>query len=150
MNEQITLEEQLEIWHQDNEYEKIIEELEKIPDSERSHKLTGLLARAYENAANGTERPEYHLHAIELLESAVEEDDANWNFRMGFALYWLDREEEAVPYFARIFTLISSDPETQAFWADARELLDYCRAQAARKRQLRDNQPYLSMSQRIW
>ena len=54
----MTLEEQLEFWHQNDEYEKIIEELEKIPDTERSHKLTGLLARAYENAAGGTEHPE--------------------------------------------------------------------------------------------
>ena len=60
----MTLEEQLELWHQNNEYEKIIAELEKIPDSERSHHLTGVLARAYENAADGTARPEYHLHAI--------------------------------------------------------------------------------------
>lgn len=146
----MTLEEQLEFWHQNDEYEKIIEELEKIPDTERSHKLTGLLARAYENAAGGTEHPEYHLHAIELLKSAVEEEDPNWNFRMGFALYWLDREEEAVPYFERIFTLIDSDPETQAFWVDARELLDYCRQQAARKRQAQNHEPYLSISQRIW
>ena len=36
----MTLEEQLEFWHQNDEYEKIIEELEKIPDTERSHKLT--------------------------------------------------------------------------------------------------------------
>ena len=68
----MTLEEQLEIWHQNNEYQKIIDELERIPNAERGHELTGLLARAYENAAGGTEHPEYHLHAIELLESAVE------------------------------------------------------------------------------
>ncbi len=146
----MTLLEQLEEWHQNDEYQKIIEELEKIPASERSNELTGLLARAYENAACGAEHPEYHLHAIELLQSAVEEDDANWNFRMGFALYWLDREEEAIPYFERIFTLIDSDPETQAFWADARELLDYCRTQAARKRQSKADEPYLTMSRRIW
>lgn len=146
----MTLEEKLEFWHQNNEYEKIIQELEEIPDSERSSFLTGLLARAYENAAGGSEHPEYHLHAIELLKSAPEEEDPNWNFRMGFALYWLDREEEAIPYFEKIFTLISSDPETQAFWADAGELLGYCRTQAARKRSLMANTPYLSLSERIW
>ena len=146
----MTLLEQLEEWHQNDEYQKIIEELEKIPDSERSNELTGLLARAYENAACGAEHPEYHLHAIELLQSAVEEEDPNWNFRMGFALYWLDREEEAVPYFEKIFTLIPTDPETQAFWADAGELLDYCRAQAAKKRSREDNAPYLALSERIW
>ena len=146
----MTLEEQLEIWHQNNEYQKIIDELERIPDAERGHELTGLLARAYENAAGGTEHPEYHLHAIELLESAVEEEDPNWNFRMGFALYWLDREEEAIPYFEKIFLLISSDPETQKLWEDARQLLDYCRMQAARKRSRQKNLPYLSMSKRVW
>lgn len=146
----MTLEEKLEFWHQNQEYEHIIKELEKIPSSERSHELTGLLARAYENAANGAEHPEYHLHAIELLQSAMEEEDANWNFRMGFALYWLDREEEAVPFFEKIFSLISSDPETQEFWADAADLLDYCRTQAAKKRSLKQNVPYLSLSERIW
>ena len=68
----------------------------------------------------------------------------------GADLVWLDREEEAVPYFERIFTLISTDPETQAFWSDARELLDYCRMQAARKRQQKADEPYLSISRRIW
>ena len=32
----MTLEEKLEIWHQNNEYQKIIDELEKIPASRRS------------------------------------------------------------------------------------------------------------------
>ena len=146
----MTLLEQLEDWHQNNEYQKIIETLENLSEEELNPELTGLLARAYENAAFGKEHPEYHLHAIELLKKAAMEEDPNWNFRMGFALYWLDREEEAIPYFARIFTLIGSDPETQAFWADAGELLDYCRAHAARQRQMQANEPYLNLSERIW
>lgn len=118
--------EQLQAWHDAGDYEKIIEALEAIPAEERGYQLTGLLARAYQNAANGDERPAYHERSLELLQSAVDETDPDWNFRVGFALYWLDQYDKAIPYFERIFTLIADDAETRAFWSDAAEMLEQC------------------------
>ncbi len=119
--------EQLQAWHDAGEYERIIETLEAMPAEDRGYRLTGLLARAYQNAANGDERPAYHERSLELLQSEVDETDPDWNFRVGFALYWLDQYDKAIPYFERIFTLIADDAETQAFWADAAEMLEQCR-----------------------
>ncbi len=119
--------EQLDVWHDQNEYEKIIETLEAIPAEDRGYQFTGLLARAYSNAANGKARPEYQQRALELLQSEVDESDPNWQFRMGFALYWLNREAEAIPHLARIFALIPQEPDSLMYWDDARQLLEECR-----------------------
>ena len=119
--------EQLDVWHAQNEYEKIIETLEAIPAEDRGYQLTGLLARAYSNAANGAAHPEYQQRALELLQTEVDEGDPNWQFRMGFALYWLNREAEAIPHLARIFALIPQEPDSLMYWDDARQLLEECR-----------------------
>ncbi|MBS4784785.1 MAG: hypothetical protein KH009_01600 [Clostridiales bacterium] len=123
----------LEQWHQEDAFEKIIQAIEEIPREQWGTGLTGLLARAYSNAARGGERPEYHEKAMELLNSAPEEGEPDWNFRMGFALYWLDREREAASYFRRVLELIPEDPESQAHWADCRELLAVCEEEAEKR-----------------
>lgn len=52
---------------------------------------------------------------------------------MGFALYWLDREREAASYFRRVLELIPEDPDSQAHWADCRELLAVCEEEAEKR-----------------
>ena len=48
----MTLEEQLEFWHQNDEYEKIIEELEKIPDTAVSYTHLDVYKRQVRNHCN--------------------------------------------------------------------------------------------------
>ncbi len=63
------------------------------------------LARAYNNLADPSE-PEGKklLHrALELMQSHEEElgDTYSWNFRMGYAYYYLDQEGRALRYFEK-------------------------------------------------
>ena len=48
----MTLLEQCQYWHENEEYQKIIAELEALPAEERSPELDSELARAYNNAAS--------------------------------------------------------------------------------------------------
>lgn len=45
--------EQCRIWHDQDEFEKIIDALERIPEQERTPELDSELARAYNNLADG-------------------------------------------------------------------------------------------------
>ena len=74
------------------DYRGIIRLLEAEPDGVRHPALTHELARAYNNAAE-MHGPEL-LRAIRLLESVREryEDTHKWQFRMGYALFYLERE----------------------------------------------------------
>lgn len=131
----MTLEEKLQYWHNKEAYQQIIDTLEAIPDEERGYRLTGLLARAYNNLAEIGDAPLFDK-AIALLEATAEEgrEDPNWHFRMGYALYCYEgRDAEAVPYFQRVFELIDDSPETQAFWSDAKYFLEEAQRYAARE-----------------
>ena len=110
---------QLETWHQEDEFQKIIDAVEALPKDEQDYSVIGLMARAYENKADYGETEPLE-HAIELLQSTAKEgvQDPNWHFRMGYALYYLDREAEAIPYFQTVLNLISDDPDIRGYLAD--------------------------------
>lgn len=108
---------QLEQRHQQEHFQQIIDAIEAIPEDQRGYEPTAPLARAYGNIGEVGETAPYEK-SIALLRSTEAEgaDDPNWHFRMGYALYWLDREEEeAIPSFRKVLTLIPDDSETQAF-----------------------------------
>ena len=105
---------QINKWHEKDEYQKIIDAIEALPQEEWGYELTCLLALAYNNVS--PEPCEWQLEkAVSLLESVREDgkDDARWHFRLGYALYYLDREAEALPCFRRAAEL--GDPDTQYF-----------------------------------
>ena len=62
----MTLLEQCQVWHENEEYQKIIAEIEALPAEERSPELDSELARAYNNAADASDRA-YFEKAIGLL-----------------------------------------------------------------------------------
>ena len=79
-----TLLEALEKWHEDDQFQDIIDAIEALPKEQQTPELISQLARAYNNLAEPGDR---HLFkkAVELLK-AVEEEYAgehNWNYRMG-------------------------------------------------------------------
>ncbi len=125
---------QLDTWHQEDEFQKIIDAVEALPPQEQDYELIGLLARAYENKAEYGQKEPLE-HAIKLLLSTAREGlrDPDWHFRMGYALYYLDREAEAIPHFQAVLNLIPDDPIAQEFWSDAREYLDKCIKEAKDK-----------------
>ena len=92
---------------------KIIDALEAIPAEERTPEMDMELARAYNNLADPSE-PEGKklLHqALELMQSHEEElgDTYSWNFRMGYAYYYLDQEGRALRYFEKALELHPGD-----------------------------------------
>lgn len=75
--------EQLVQWYEKAEYENIVDAILNLPESERSDQLLGKLAVAYNNL-------EAYDQAIVVLEQlrARQEETYQWQYRMGYALYF--------------------------------------------------------------
>lgn len=101
---------QIDEWHKAEKHQEIIDALEQIPEAERDFETTGFLARAYNNI-------EEYAKAAELLESVREEgaEDERWNFRMGYAQYFLNNYREALDYFSKARELNPEDEDTLSF-----------------------------------
>lgn len=134
------LKQQIDNWTETDEHHKIIETLENLSPAERDFESTGLLGRAYINIG------EYEK-AIDLLNSIREEgeEDAKWNFRMGYALYYLDRCKEALQHFKKADEL---DPEDE----DTLDFIRHCNIEMPFKKRVEDfwqwftaNEPQLSL-----
>lgn len=123
--------EQCQIWHENDEHTKIIGALEEIPEEERTAAIDMELARAYNNLADPAD-PEGRKalwYALGLLRGHREEleDDYSWNFRMGYAYYYLDQEGPAMRYLKRALELHPGDDPRYNTEAEIRELIDDCR-----------------------
>lgn len=108
--------EQCQIWHEHEEYQKIIDTLEAIPAGERTPEMDMELARAYNNQADPEDK-ELFRKAISLLmpHEAYFQGDHRWNFRIAYAYYYLDQEGPALRYFEQALEDHSGDEETQSF-----------------------------------
>ncbi len=129
---------QIEQWHDDNEFSQIIKAIDDLPADERTTELISQQARAYNNLAvmgdgmTKRENPEIDQaqleKAVELLQSVAEQSQDNyiWHFRLGYALYFLDREMEALDCFERSREL---NPDQD----DVDDFIDNCRRILSRK-----------------
>lgn len=108
--------EQCRVWHENGEYQKIVDALEAIPAEERTPEMDSELARAYNNLA-GPEDRELLKKAIALLKPHEEyfQGDYYWNFRMGYSYYYLDQEGVALHYFRQALEVLPEDEDTQQF-----------------------------------
>ena len=120
----MTLLEQCQRWHENEEYQKIIAELEALPAAERTPELDSELARAYNNAASVDDRA-YFEKAIALLKPHADyfNGDHIWNFRMGYAYYYLDREDCALPHFEEALAALPGDADTEHMIESCRKML---------------------------
>lgn len=118
-------------WHEEGENQKIIDAIAEIPEEERGYELTSLLARAFINLAMTTSNKVFYTRAEELLRSVETEglNDSMWHYRMGYALYYMDREEEALLYLRQASAL---DPEH----SEARNLISVCEQYIERSRDI--------------
>ncbi len=118
--------EQCQRWNAEDRYQEIIHALEAIPAEERTPEMDSELARAYNNW--GTLRSDRAAlkKAIALLAPHEEyfSGDHFWNFRMGYAYYYLDQEGRALPYFRRALEVCPDDEDT-------REMIGYCEERIA-------------------
>ncbi|WIV17264.1 SMI1/KNR4 family protein [Paenibacillus polygoni] len=105
-----TLIEQLNNWHEEEEYQKIVDLLKTTPDVEQSYEAVSLLARAYNNLGLYKEA----LHQLENIAEAGKQDPL-WHYRVGYSLYHLKRYEEAAQAFHRSDQLETGDQSTEYF-----------------------------------
>ena len=119
---------QCQIWHESNEYQQIIDTLEALPAEERTPEIDSELARAYNNQADPTKPEGINMlkRAVALLALHEEyfQGDHFWNFRMGYAYYYLNRESVALRYFEKALEARPGDEDSQWF-------IDACRKQLA-------------------
>lgn len=104
----MTLSEQIQEWHQNDEHQEIVDALEQIPRAEWDYELSCVYARAL----NNLERYEEAM-ALLLEWEAEGKEDGLWYFRVGYALYYLCREAEAAEYFQKAIDYGDDDEDTR-------------------------------------
>lgn len=118
----MTLLEKCQKWHEAGQFPKIIEALEALGEDGRTPELASELARAYNNEADpNTSEGRLMLHrAIELLEPHEEALGATylWNFRLGYAYYYLDQKGRALSRFRRAHEAKPEDKDVKEFMED--------------------------------
>ncbi|MBU5353071.1 SMI1/KNR4 family protein [Paenibacillus silvae] len=108
MNEELL--EQLEAWHEEDEYEKIVDAVQEIPAEERDYELVNHLGRALNNL-------ERYEEAVEQFLTVADEgaDDPLWQYRIGLAYYYLEQYDKAEQAFERSDELEPGDEDTLEF-----------------------------------
>ncbi len=103
-----TLQEQLQKWHEGDEYDKIVEAIQAVPQENWDYELICQLARALNNLDKMEE-------ALAWLLTVAEQgaNDPLWYYRLGYAYYYLDQEDKALEAFVRACAL---DPEDEDAW----------------------------------
>lgn len=116
----------LEHWHEENKYQLIIDTIESLPQEQITPELVSQLARAYNNLGTVGEYGLFQKAADLLLSvrEELEETNHNWNYRLGFSYYYLDREDLALPFFEKALELLPGD-------ADTLELIQKCQESLA-------------------
>ena len=122
---------QCELLHRQENYQTIIRLLEAIPEEERTPEQDLELARAYNNQADPC-TPEGRAllqRAIALLELHRDTlgEDYSWNFRMGYAHYYLDQEKQALDYFQRALERHPGDDPKYNSAEEIQTLIEDCR-----------------------
>lgn len=126
---------QCQAWHEQDEYQKIIDALEAIPEKKRTCEIDMELARAYNNRAVSEEPVNRAMLkcAIALMEPYCFEleEDYSWNFLMGFAHYYLEQEGQARWYFEDALKLHPGNDSRLTSKEQIQELIDACEAHLA-------------------
>jgi tetratricopeptide (TPR) repeat protein len=102
--------EQLETWHEQDEYEKIVDAVQEVPVEERDYELVNHLGRALNNL-------ERYEEAVAQFLTVAEEgaDDPLWQYRIGLAYYYLEQYDKAEQAFERSDELEPGDEDTLEF-----------------------------------
>lgn len=111
--------EQIQMWRENGENQKIIDTLEAIPAKERTPEMDLALAREYIIAVDLYKQKysEPLKKAVRLLKPHEEyfEDDYEWNFWTGFACYFLDQSGRALRFFQKALEIEPDDENIPQF-----------------------------------
>ncbi len=114
---------QLNKWHENDEYQNIVDEIITIPTPLVDDELAVHLGRALNNLGRYKEALKWFMK--------IDEEGRNnplWHFRVGYAHYYLDQNEEAVKEFEIANQM---DPEDE----DTLEFLEWSRKEAAQAKE---------------
>ncbi|ASA24771.1 SMI1/KNR4 family protein [Paenibacillus donghaensis] len=101
---------QLKKWHEDNEFQSIVDTITAIPPENRNYEIRSYLARALNNLGC------YEEGLTQLRELAAEgEQDALWHYRVGFSLFYMKDYAEAAEAFGQANRLNPQDAEARHF-----------------------------------
>jgi len=96
--------------HKEDKHQEIIDTIEALPNKEKTPEIIGILARAYNNIEN-------YEKALELLKS-IEDTEKNthvWNYRIGYAYFYLEDYLEAEKNFLKAVELKPDDDDSHLF-----------------------------------
>ncbi|RCX17723.1 tetratricopeptide repeat protein [Fontibacillus phaseoli] len=117
---------QLNDWHEADEYQQIVDRINEVPTPLIDDELAVHLGRALNNLGR-------HKDALKWFMKIDEEGRNNplWHFRVGYAHYYLDQNEEAVKEFEIAHQM---DPEDE----DTVEFLEWSRKELAQAQKADD------------
>lgn len=102
--------EKLDAWHEEDEFQEIVDAITEIPEEERDYVLTSHLGRALNNLGQYEEALEQYLSIEEEGEG-----DPLWHYRIGVSYYYLKRYDEALKAFTIADQLEPDDEDTLEF-----------------------------------
>ncbi|MRN53998.1 cell wall assembly protein [Paenibacillus sp. LC-T2] len=113
--------EQLDLWHEEDEYQEIVDAIMEIPPEDRDYVLISHLGRAFNNLGNYEE-------ALQQFMTIAEEgkEDPLWHYRVGVSYYYLEQYDEALREFKITDEM---DPEDE----DTLEFLEWIRRKTAKR-----------------
>jgi tetratricopeptide (TPR) repeat protein len=103
---------EIQALHESDKHVKILRAIERIPQDQWDYHLTGFYARAL----NNLDKYEEALDLLLKIEDQGKEDGV-WYFRVGYALYYLEREAEAAEYFQKAIDFGDDGKDTREFLA---------------------------------
>lgn len=101
---------QLQEWHEEDEFQEIVDAIQAIPVEERDYELVNHLGRALNNL-------EQYEEAVEQFLTVANEGtgDPLWHYRIGLAYYYLEQYAHALQAFERADELDPGDEDTLEF-----------------------------------
>ncbi|MDU5946938.1 MAG: tetratricopeptide repeat protein, partial [Paenibacillus macerans] len=101
---------QLETWHEEDEFENIVNAITEIPAEDRNYELVSHLGRALNNL-------ERYEEAVGQFMTVADEgrEDPLWHYRVGLAYYYLEQYDEALKAFEAADRLDPGDEDTLEF-----------------------------------